>query len=78
MAQAQQRAKEKELQEHINKVNEEYGKPNAPALVRDSDREKIYEGEVPKSAESNRKPERYESLSPSPEAKPGAPQATHI
>lgn len=42
MAQAQQKQKEKELQEHIDRVNEEYGKPNAPVLVRDSDKEKVY------------------------------------
>lgn len=53
MAKAQQRAKEKELQEHIDKVNEEYGKPNAPVLVRDSGREKIYDDTVNKNVVDN-------------------------
>lgn len=71
MAKAQLRDKQKQLREFIDKTNADEG---AEVLRRDSGREKVYEGEVPKAAESNRKPERYESLSPSPETKQDAPQ----
>ena len=68
-----QSKKQKQLREFIEQTNADEG---AEVLRRDSDREKIYKDIVPKSAESNRKPERNESLSPSPETKPDAPQAT--
>lgn len=73
MAKAQLKEKQKQLREFIDKTNADEG---AEVLRRDSGREKIYKDIVPKSAESNRKPERNESLSPSPETKPDAPQAT--
>lgn len=73
MAKAQLKDKQKQLREFIDKTNAEEG---AEVLRRDYEREKVYKDIVPKSAESNIKPERYESLSPSPEAKPDAPQAT--
>lgn len=73
MAEAQLKDKQKQLREFIDKTNADEG---TEVLRRDSSKEKVYEGEVPKAAESNRKPERYESLSPSPETKPDAPQAT--
>ena len=73
MAKAQLKEKQKQLREFIEQTNADEG---AEVLRRDYEREKVYKDIVPKSAESNRKPERYESLSPSPEAKPDAPQAT--
>ena len=73
MAKAQLKDKQKQLREFIDKTNADEG---AEVLRRDYEREKVYKDIVPKSAENNRKPERNESLSPSPEAKPDAPQAT--
>ena len=72
MAKAQLKEKQKQLREFIEQTNADEG---AEVLRRDYEREKVYKDIVPKSAESNRKPERNESLSPSPETKPDAPQA---